>query len=173
MLSNASSTLDIPNIGLPSDYLTSKLSRNPACINNKLNREIIKNNVKFIELISLLNPISVILYGSYSINKQTDNSDIDLLIIFNKGVLNRYTDIDNFIINFKKEIIKLFNKKVDIVVMIKINKINYIIDDVYVNNDTYINNDTNFIYNIYMDAYVIYGNNNKDIILESIKYKKF
>jgi predicted nucleotidyltransferase len=143
------------------------------CIINKLNREIIKNNVKFIELINLLNPISVILYGSYSVNKQTDNSDIDLLIIFNKNILNKYINIDNFIIKFKKEIIRLFNKKVDIVVMIKINKINYIIDDIYVNNDTYINNDTNFIYNVYADSYIIYGNKNKDIILESIKYKKF
>ena len=44
-------------------------------ISTKLNREIIKNNDKFIELIKSLDPISVILYGSYSINKQTNKVD--------------------------------------------------------------------------------------------------
>ena len=134
-----------------------------------LNKEIIKNNDKFIELIKSVDPISVILYGSYSTNKQTINSDIDLLIVFKQKILNKYLDIDNKIINLKKEIIKLFNKKLDIVVMIKTNKIQYNIYDY--NYDIDYNN--NFISNIYGDLYIIYGDTNKDIILESIKYKKF
>ena len=143
-------------------------------ISTKLNREIIKNNDKFIELIKSLDPISVILYGSYSINKQTNNSDIDLLIIFNKNILNKYSDIDNKIINLKKEIINIFNKKVDIVLMINKNKIQYnFIDEYYINYYKYIDNDSIFIYNIYTDAYIIYGKKNKDIIIESIKYKKY
>jgi predicted nucleotidyltransferase len=136
---------------------------------NKLSREDIKNNNKFIELIKLINPVSVILYGSYSINKQTNNSDIDLLFIFNKNIINKYYDIDYNIINLKKEIIKLFNKKVDIVLMINLNKIQYNFNY----NNYYIDNDTDFIFNIYEDAYIIYGNKDKDIILESIKYKKY
>jgi predicted nucleotidyltransferase len=135
---------------------------------NKLCRENIKNNNKFIELIKLINPVSVILYGSYSINKQNNNSDIDLLIIFNKSIINKYYDIDSKIINLKKEIIKLFNKKLDIVVMINLNKIQYNINCNY-----YIDNDTDFIFNIHETAYIIYGNKDKDIILESIKYKKY
>ena len=143
-------------------------------ISTKLNREIIKNNDKFIGLIKSLDPISVILYGSYSINKQTNNSDIDLLIIFNKNILNKYSDIDNKIINLKKEIINIFNKKVDIVLMINKNKIQYnFIDEYYINYYKYIDNDSIFIYNIYTDAYIIYGKKNKDIIIESIKYKKY
>jgi predicted nucleotidyltransferase len=139
----------------------------------KLNKEIIKNNDKLIELIKSLDPISVILYGSYSRNKQTINSDIDLLIIFKKKILNKYLDIDNKIINLKKEIIKLFNKNLDIVVMIKTNKIQYKIYDYEYNYNYDIDYNNNFISNIYSDLYIIYGNTNKDIILESIKYKKF
>jgi predicted nucleotidyltransferase len=134
-----------------------------------LNKEIIKNNDKFIELIKSVDPISVILYGSYSTNKQTINSDIDLLIIFKQKILNKYLDIDNKIINLKEEIIKLFNKNLDIVVMIKTNKIQYNIYEY--NYDIDYNN--NFISNIYSDLYILYGDKHKDIILESFKYKKF
>jgi len=134
----------------------------------KLDREQIKNNNNLIKLLTLIDPISVILYGSYSINKQTDNSDIDLLIIFKKNIHTRYPDIDNKIKNLKRDIIKLFNKKVDIVFMINANKIQY-----KYNFHQYVDNDTDFIFNIYEDAYVIYGKKDKDIILESIKYKKY
>ena len=134
-----------------------------------LNKEFIKNNDKFIELIKSVDPISVILYGSYSTNKQTINSDIDLLIVFKQKILNKYLDIDNKIINLKKEIIKLFNKNLDIVVMIKTNKLQYNIYDY--NYDIDYNN--NFISNIYSDLYILYGNKHTDIILESFKYKKF
>jgi len=126
----------------------------------KLNKELIKNNIDFIKELILLNPLLVILYGSYSLNKQNDNSDIDLLLIYKNNILNK-----NY--NLNEKIIKIFNKKVDIVIMIKTNKNQYNIEN------NYIDNNINFVLNIYSDGYTIYGNINKDIILDSIIYKKF
>ena len=76
-------------------------------------------------------------------------------------------------INNLCNLLKLFNKNLDIVVMIKTNKIQYKIYDYEYNYNYDIDYNNNFISNIYGDLYIIYGDTNKDIILESIKYKKF
>lgn len=129
-----------------------------------LSKELIKENKNLLNLMNKLNPVSLILYGSYSYNKQTVNSDIDLMIILKKNIFSN-NEIDDYFIDLKKQISKIFNKPVDIVVMIKTNKIQYC--------EEFSDPDTNFILNVYNDAYYLYGINDKDNILESIKYKKF
>lgn len=129
-----------------------------------LSKELIKKNKNLLNLMNKLNPVSLILYGSYSYNKQTVNSDIDLMIILKKNIFSN-KEIDDYFIDLKKQISKIFNKSVDIVIMIKTNKIQYY--------EEFSDPDTNFILNVYNDAYYLYGINNKDNILESIKYKKF
>ena len=129
-----------------------------------LSKELIKENKNLLNLMNKLNPVSLILYGSYSYNKQTVNSDIDLMIILKKNIFSN-KEIDYYFIDLKKQISKIFNKSVDIVVMIKTNKIQYC--------EEFSDPDTNFILNVYNDAYYLYGITDKDNILESIKYKKF
>jgi predicted nucleotidyltransferase len=136
----------------------------------ELNKELIKSNDKLIKEINLLDPLLVILYGSYSIDRQNENSDIDLLLIFKSNILNKKYNIDEKINNLKKKIIKIFNKRIDIVIMTKTNKFQY---NKYNFTDNYTDNNINFVLNIYSDGYIIQGNYNKEIILDSIIYKKF
>ena len=127
------------------------------------NKNLIKNNIDLINLLKNIKPLSFILYGSYAKNKQNINSDIDLMIVFKKKDI-----CDNFnqlIITFKNNIHKIFKKKIDLVVMIYQKKLQYF--------EFNFDHDTNFIYNVFEDGYVLYGNNDKDLILESIKYGKF
>ena len=51
------------------------------------------------------------LFGSYSMNKQTENSDIDILVKFYEGKKN----FDNYM-DLKFYLQDLFNKKVDLVI---------------------------------------------------------
>lgn len=132
--------------------------------NQILNKNLIINNLSLLNILKNLKPLSFILYGSYSKNTQNKNSDIDLMIIFKKNIFSN-KNFNNLMINLKKNISKIFNKNIDLIVMIYQNKLQY-----FENN---YDNDTNFIYNVYNDAQIIYGKSDKDIILESYKYSKF
>ena len=131
---------------------------------NQLNQDLIKNNSSLIKLLKIINPIAFFLFGSFAKNQYHKDSDIDFLIIFKKNIYNN-KNFSELIINLKKNISKIFNKKIDIVVMIHVHFLQY--------NENNYDIDTNFIYNVYNEAINIYGKNDKDLIIESIKFGKF
>jgi predicted nucleotidyltransferase len=132
--------------------------------NDLFNKEFIKSNEQLIKILDIIKPLSFILYGSFAKNKQNLNSDIDFLIIFKKNIFNNI-NFNKIIYNLKKNISQIFNRNIDLVVMIHHNKLQY--------HESNYDPDTNFIYNIYHEGYYIYGKNEKDLIIESVKYAKF
>jgi len=125
----------------------------------------IKFNENLINIIKKINPVSFIIFGSYARNCQNISSDIDFMIFFTRS----YTLKKNFnenIIYLKKKLQELFKKKIDLIIMEITNKIkNYDEFNIY-------HTSNNFIYNVLNEGVNIFGIEYKNIILESIIYKK-
>lgn len=121
--------------------------------NNKFRMKSNKNNI--INELKLLNkyyPYMVVLFGSTARNTHNSESDIDILIVWNKKVPNNLHDI-------KKDLELKFNKKVDLISMI------------FDGNLIDFDNDNNFIENIICDGIMIIGSNLNDILLSKIYSK--
>ena len=131
---------------------------------SNLNKEQIKNNIDLQQLLDKIKPLSFYLYGSFAKNKQNCNSDIDFMIIF-KNNLQKFKNIDKIFSNIKKYILNIFKRNIDLVVMVHKKKLQYFENDLDPN--------TNFIYNVYNEGINIYGKNDNDLIIESIKYGKY
>ena len=119
-------------------------------------QKLIIENEKIKKIFKKYNAVSVLLFGSYSRNSHNENSDINLLILWNgkqKSIIN------DAIIDIKNELSNIFNKKIDILPML-------------IKNSNYYN-DNYFITNIYSDAIVIYGDNAKDNVFNSVIYKEY
>lgn len=72
----------------------------------------IMNNKVLEELCIQHNVIRLYLFGSYSQNNATEESDIDFLVKF--GDVDLYDYFDNYL-DLKEKLEKLYNKKVDLV----------------------------------------------------------
>ena len=138
-------------------------------INKKLTAEDIKNNVIFNNLLNEYSPLSVILYGSLAIGKNRTTSDIDLMIVWQKKSIPSLEVLENI----KKSIEEIFITTVDLVNMIYMNKQITFIDDVEQEQEQeYMCKDYYYIVNVFNEGIIIYGNNNKNIILFSEKSVK-
>lgn len=136
-------------------------------IKTKLTIEDIKNNVKLNNLLNEYKPLAVILYGSLAIGKNRTTSDIDLMIIWQKKNIPSLEVLENI----KKSIEEIFNTTVDLVNMVYMNKQITFIDDVEKEQE-YMCKDYYYIVNVFNEGVIIYGNNNKNIILFSEKCVK-
>jgi predicted nucleotidyltransferase len=132
-----------------------------------LNKEQIKSNIELQQLLDKIKPLSFYLYGSFAKNKQNCNSDIDFMIILKNNFqkFNNIKNIDKIFICIKNNLLNIFKRNIDLVVMIHKNKLQYYENDFDPN--------TNFIYNVYNEGINIYGKNDNDLIIESIKYGKY
>ena len=129
-------------------------------IKTKLTTEDIKNNVIFNNLLNEYSPLSVILYGSLAIGKNRTTSDIDLMIVWQKKSIPSLEVLENI----KKSIEKIFITTVDLVNMIYMNKQITFIDDIEQEQE-YLCKDYYYIVNVYNEGVIIYGNDDKNIIL--------
>jgi predicted nucleotidyltransferase len=102
------------------------------------------------------NPRGVFLFGSTAKGTNTEDSDLDILIIWNKRV-------PNYIIDIKTEISNMFNKKVDLISMIY-NGTLMLSDDV---TET-VNVRTLFLYNVITEALPVIGDINEIELSEYI-----
>jgi len=100
----------------------------------------------------------VFLYGSTSRETNTDMSDIDVLVIWNK-----YVPID-LATQLREELAKTFLKKVDLVCMVYRNKMFYDFDNISTQNEV-------FLENVHRDAIPIFGD--KEDIRFSENFGKF
>ena len=133
--------------------------------NKKLTIEDIKNNDMFKNLLNEFSPLSVILYGSLAIGKNKTTSDIDLMFIWQKKSIPSLEVLQNI----KKSIEEIFERKVDLVNMVYMNKQITFIDDI---EEEYLCKDYYYIVNIFNEGVIIYGNDDKNIILFSEKSVK-
>lgn len=101
-------------------------------------------------------PRGVFLFGSTAKGTNTENSDLDILIIWNKRV-------PDYIIDIKTEISDMFNKKVDLISMIY-NGTLMLTDDV---TET-VNVRTLFLYNVITEALPVIGDINEIELSEYI-----
>lgn len=108
----------------------------------KLNRDDV---VKQLLCMVKYNPRGVFLFGSTAKGTNTEDSDLDILIIWNKRV-------PSYIIDIKTEISNMFNKKVDLISMIY-NGALMLFDDV---TET-VNVRTLFLYNVITEGVSIIG----------------
>jgi predicted nucleotidyltransferase len=136
-------------------------------IKTKLTIEDIKNNVIFNNLLNEYNPLSVILYGSLAIGKNRTTSDIDLMFIWQKKSIPSLDVLENI----KKSIEEIFERKVDLVNMVYINKQITFIDDIEKEQE-YLCRDYYYVVNVFNEGVIIYGKDNKNIILFSEKCVK-
>ena len=136
-------------------------------IKTKLTIEDIRNNDKFINLLNEYRPLSVILYGSLAIGKNRTTSDIDLMIVWQKKNIPSLEVLENI----KKSIEKIFSTTVDLVNMVYMNKQITFIDDIEKEQE-YLCKDYYYIVNVYNEGVIIYGNDDKNIILFSEKFVK-
>jgi len=137
--------------------------KNTNIILQKLTTKIIIECQELKLFLEEYNPISVILFGSYSRGNYTINSDIDLMFIWKSNTFNKIEKPN--LENIKKKIQEIFMKKVDIISMIYTpQRYHY-----FENDDDW---DSIFVNNVYNDGIVIYGDNDKEKILKSIKYDK-
>ena len=141
-----------------------KSVKKKPCINKKLTAEDIKNNIKLNNLLNEYSPLSVILYGSLAIGKNRTTSDIDLMIVWQKKSIPSLEVLENI----KKSIEEIFITTVDLVNMVYMNKHKTFIDDI----EQYLNKDYNYIINVFNEGIIIYGNEDKNIILFSEKSVK-
>lgn len=133
--------------------------------NKKLTIEDIKNNYKLYNLLNNYKPISVILYGSFAIGKNRTTSDIDLMIVWHKKNIPSLEVLENI----KKSIEEIFVTTVDLVNMIYMNKQITYVDDI---EQEYLCKDYYYIVNVFNEGLIIYGNDDKNIILFSEKFVK-
>jgi len=136
-------------------------------IKTKLTAEDIKNNIIFNNLLSNYKPISVILYGSLAIGRNRTTSDIDLMIIWQKKNIPSLEVLENI----KKSIEEIFDTTVDLVNMIYMNKQITFIDDMEQEQE-YMCKDYYYIVNVFNEGIIIYGNDDKNVILFSEKFVK-
>jgi hypothetical protein len=137
--------------------------KNTNIILQKLTTKIIIECQELKLFLEEYNPISVILFGSYSRGNYTINSDIDLMFIWKSNTFNKIEKPN--LENIKKKIQEIFMKKVDIISMIYTpQRYHY-----FENDDDW---DSIFVNNVYNDGIIIYGDNDKEKILKSIKYDK-
>ena len=136
-------------------------------IKTKLTAEDIKNNVKLNNLLVKFTPLSVILYGSLAIGKNRTTSDIDLMFIWQKKSIPSLEVLENI----KKSIEEIFERKVDLVNMVYMNKQITFIDDIEKEQE-YLCKDYYYIVNVFNEGIIIYGNEDKNIILFSEKSVK-
>ena len=129
-------------------------------IKTKLTTEDIKNNVIFNNLLNEYKPLSVILYGSLAIGKNRTTSDIDLMFIWQKKSIPSLEVLENI----KKSIEEIFITTVDLVNMVYMNKQITFIDDIEQEQE-YLCKDYYYIVNVYNEGVIIYGNDDKNIIL--------
>jgi predicted nucleotidyltransferase len=148
-----------------------KNSKNKCIINStiktKLTIEDIKNNVIFNNLLNEYKPLSVILYGSLAIGKNRTSSDIDLMFIWQKKSIPSLEVLQNI----KKSIEEIFVTTVDLVNMVYMNKQITFIDDIEQEQE-YLCKDYYYIVNVFNEGVIIYGNDDKNIILFSEKSVK-
>jgi predicted nucleotidyltransferase len=148
-----------------------KNSKNKYIINStiktKLTIEDIKSNDMFNNLLNVYNPLSVILYGSLATGKNRTTSDIDLMFIWQKKSIPSLEVLENI----KKSIEEIFERKVDLVNMVYMNKQITFIDDVEKEQE-YMCKDYYYIVNVYNEGVIIYGNDDKNVILFSEKSVK-
>lgn len=125
---------------------------NKPKIKTQTKRELLSKSfiIEKLKLLEKYNPKLVVLYGSYARNEQKESSDIDVLVVWNK-----LPDTQEI----KQELVKLFNRKVDLVSMLYKNKS---VDFEY---------DKDFIDNIIVDGIIITGNNKYDILMSNIILK--
>ena len=135
--------------------------------NKKLNIEDIKNNDMFNNLLNEYSPLSVILYGSLAIGKNRTTSDIDLMFIWQKKNIPSLEVLQNI----KKSIEEIFERNVDLVNMVYMNKQITFIDDIEKEQE-YLCKDYYYIVNVFNEGVIIYGNDDKNIILLSEKLVK-
>ena len=135
--------------------------------NKKLTIEDIKNNDMFKNLLNEFSPLSVILYGSHAIGKNRITSDIDLMFIWQKKSIPSLDVLENI----KKSIEEIFERKVDLVNMVYMNKQITFIDDIE-KEEEYLSKDYYYIVNVYNEGIIIYGDYDKNIILFSEKSVK-
>lgn len=137
--------------------------KNTDVILQKLTTKIIIECQELKLVLEEYNPISVILFGSYSRGNYTINSDIDLMFIWKSNTFNKVEKPN--LENIKKKIQEIFMKKVDIISMIYTpQRYHY-----FENDDDW---DSIFVNNVYNDGIIIYGDSDKEKILKSIKYDK-
>ena len=136
-------------------------------IKTKLTTKDIKNNVIFNNLLNEYKPLSVILYGSLAIGKNRTTSDIDLMFIWQKKSIPSLEVLENI----KKSIEEIFITTVDLVNMVYMNKQITFIDDIEKEQE-YLCKDYYYIVNVYNEGVIIYGNDDKNIILFSEKSVK-
>ncbi len=135
--------------------------------NKKLTIEDIKNNIKLNNLLNEYKPLSVILYGSLAIGKNRTSSDIDLMFVWQKKSIPSLDVLENI----KKSIEEIFERKIDLVNMIYLNKQITFIDDIEKEQE-YLCKDYYYIVNVFNEGVIIYGNDDKNIILFSEKFVK-
>jgi predicted nucleotidyltransferase len=133
--------------------------------NKKLTLEDIKNNIKFNNLLSEYSPLSVILYGSLATGKNRITSDIDLMFIWQKKSIPSLEVLEYI----KKSIEEIFITTVDLVNMLYMNKQITFINDI---EQEYLFKDYYYIVNVFNEGIIIYGNDDKNIILFSEKSVK-
>ena len=131
----------------------------------KLTIEDIKNNDKFNNLLNEFRPLTVVLYGSLAIGKNRTTSDIDLMIIWNKKNIPSLEVLESI----KLSIEEIFNTTVDLVNMVYMNKQITFIDDM---EQEHLCNDYYYIVNVFNEGVIIYGNEDKNVILFSEKSVK-
>lgn len=117
----------------------------------ELTKEIIVEKLKYLSKYDLK---TVLLFGSYAKGLQKESSDIDVLIIWNKKVPD-YTD------KIKRELLELFERKVDLISMEYKNKPIFV-DDVNV-----YDNMLYFLDNVLSEAIPIYG------LVDDIKFSSY
>ena len=145
----------------------SKCIINTTNNNKKLTLEDIKNNIKFNNLLNEYSPLSVILYGSLATGKNRITSDIDLMFIWQKKSIPSLDVLENI----KKSIEEIFERKVDLVNMVYMNKQITFIDEIE-KEEEYLSKDYYYIVNVYNEGVIIYGNDDKNVILFSEKSVK-
>lgn len=133
-------------------------------IKTKLRTEDIKNNIIFNNLLNEYNPLSVILYGSLAIGKNRTTSDIDLMFIWQKKSIPSLEVLENI----KKSIEEIFQRKIDLVNMLYMNKQITFIDNIEKEQE-YLCRDYYYIVNVFNEGVIIYGKDDKNIILFSEK----
>ncbi len=133
----------------------------------KLTIEDLKNNDMFNNLLNEYSPLSVILYGSLAIGKNRTTSDIDLMFIWQKKSIPSLEVLQNI----KKSIEEIFERKVDLVNMVYMNKQITFIDDIE-KEEEYLSKDYYYIVNVFNEGVIIYGDYDKNVILFSEKSVK-
>jgi len=143
--------------------VTRKKKQNPHKTKCRLEKKFVISQINII--MSEYNTVGIFLYGSTARGDNTENSDIDLLIIWHKKVPVEIEKI-------KENLEYIFERKVDLVSMVTtikpcVNDIDFDIYQIPSKNQTTCNGNELFLSNVITDAVVIIGN------IEDIKFSKY